>query len=91
MPEVQADFAELLEAATAVGEAHMEAEKAKKPRLKTKQTKTLFISLAPLNFRFLLMPWLLCKLFLIAKLRMWHMLFHLCLFPRFLVKLPEEQ
>lgn len=76
MPEVQADFAELLEAATAVGEAHMEAEKAKKPRLKTKQTKTLFISLAPLNFRFLLMPWLLCKLFLIAKLRMWHMLLH---------------
>lgn len=76
MPEVQADFAELLEAATAVGEAHMEAEKAKKPRLKTKQTKTLFRSLAPLNFRFLLMLWLLCKLFLIAKLRLWHMLLH---------------
>lgn len=37
MPEVQADFAESLEAAAAVGEAHMEAEKAKKLRLKTKQ------------------------------------------------------
>ena len=80
MPEVQADFAELLEAATAVGEAHMEAEKAKKPRLKTEQNKTLFVSLAPLNFRFLLMPWLLCKSFLFAKLRMWHRLYTVCLF-----------
>lgn len=80
MPEVQADFAELLEAATAVGEAHMKAEKAKKPGLKTKQNKTLFISLAPLNFRFLLMPRLPCKPFLIAKRRMWHMLYTVCLF-----------
>lgn len=28
---VQADFAKLLEAATAVGEAHMKVEKARKP------------------------------------------------------------
>lgn len=34
---MQADFAVLLEAAAAVGEAHMKAEKAKKPELKTKQ------------------------------------------------------
>lgn len=40
MPVVQADLAKLLEAATAVEEAHMKAEKAKKPRLKTKQNKT---------------------------------------------------
>lgn len=36
MPEVQAEFAELLEAAAAVREAHMEAEKAKKPRFEIK-------------------------------------------------------
>lgn len=80
MPEVQSDFAELLEAATAVGEAHMKAEKAKKPGLKTKQKTPLFISLAPLNCRFLLMPWLLCKSVLIAKLPTRHMLYTLCLF-----------
>jgi len=78
VPEVQADFADLLEAATAVVEAHMKAEKTKKPGLE--QNKTLFISLASLNFRFLLMPWLLCKLFLIAKLHLWHVLYTVCLF-----------
>lgn len=71
MPVVQADFAKLLEAATAVGEAHMKVEKARKPRLKTKQnkqSKTLFVSLAPLNSMFLLMPWHLCRLLGFAKL-----------------------
>lgn len=42
MPEVQADFAELLEAATAVGEAHVKAEKAKKPRLKQNKPKLIY-------------------------------------------------
>lgn len=42
MPELQADFAELLEAATAVGEAHMKAEKAKKPGLRTKQQNFIY-------------------------------------------------
>lgn len=79
---VQADLAKLLEAATAVEEAHMKAEKAKKPRLKTnkKQNKTLFVSLAPLKSRFLLMPWLLCKSLWFAKLITWHMPYTFCLF-----------
>lgn len=67
MPEVQPDFGKLLEAATAVGEAHMEPEKAKRPRFKTKQNKTVFRNLPPWNFRFLLMPWLLCESFLFAN------------------------
>lgn len=41
-----------------------------------KQNKPKLISLAPLKFRFLLMPWLLCKLFLTATLHIWHMLLH---------------
>ena len=82
MPVVQADFAKLLEAATAVGEAHMKGEKARKPRLKTKQnkqSKTLFISLAPLNSTFLLMTWHLFRLFGFAKLHTWHVPSAFCL------------